>query len=75
MVRSGPVEERGLCTLCRDINDTRAELVFQLAITNDHVEDLKATLKVLLEKHGFQFRMDIATVGSRSYALVHVWKE
>ena len=58
-----------------DINDTRAELVFQLAITNDHVEDLKATLKVLLEKHGFQFRMDIATVGSRSYALVHVWKE
>lgn len=57
-----------------DINDVRAEMVFQLAIPNDRIQDFLSTLDVLLRKNSATFRADIATVGTRSYALIHIWR-
>ena len=58
-----------------DINDTRAEMVFQLAINDDRIQDFLQTLGLLLSAHGSKSRADIVTVGTRSYALIHIWKE
>lgn len=58
-----------------DLVETRAELVFQIAIINDQIAEFTNTLDVLVRKNGFTSRVDIATVGSRSYALFHIWKE
>lgn len=59
-----------------DINDTRAELVFQIAIIDERLDELRSVLNAMLVASGKgRYRLDIATVGSRSYALVHIWKE
>lgn len=59
-----------------DINDTRAELVFQVAIIDERLDGVRAVLNsMLVTSAKANYRLDIATVGSRSYALIHIWKE
>lgn len=57
-----------------DLDKGVPKLVYQLAIPNNDVRQLKSTVKTMCNALNAASELEIASVGSRLYAFVYIWE-